>query len=367
MSDVWPQQVGAGNVVTTAFVQGAGNWARRWGRQQPMKGTAATRIIAEVRENVYSEDANGLAYGADTLWVRCFAAPSTGSLNEDELDQLNWMGVPATLPGGYTVRNNRNIGPACDWGCGAGSTVQTNGDIAFPTVSPFYPAPGSPTNFVRSAGGLHVPRANDGLQKWGPWNAGNQYVEQSATNTGPPDFFPYDHGRLCVPPSGGVLAGATSKTATDVFTVLSSYQWACPGYRSVGVFFYVTRQWYDGVPGTVPVFSSSTLTITLGGASLTMTASKADLSPSPGGPPDFNQKDFGNVGSLLANVGDSPFLYGTMTTNFSAAPIATSLNGSGAWILVFAPRVDIPLPFTATGPGNLVAPGGILTGSIPGW
>lgn len=364
MADVIPQQVGAANVVTTAFTYGGGSWARRWGRQQPFKGTSVSRILAEVRENVYASDANGVPYDADTRWVRCFAASSTGSLNEDELTQLNWMGVPGTLPAGYTARNQRNVGVACDWACAAASTVQTNGDIVFPTVSPCYPVPASPTNFVRSAGGLHVPRANDGVQKWGPWNAGNLPVAQSSSNSAVPAL--YEYAMKLGPPGGSVAIGGTSLT-DDMLTELGIYQFATPGYRSIGCFFSVSEAYFLGTPSaSFPTFISSTITLTLGSASRTITVVPGDLSPVSYGGPILYEVDLGDIGSLLPAVGDSPFLYAVMTTTFTPKPTAGNIQGSGAFYFRFAPRVDIPLPFTVT-TGNVVAPGGILTGSIPGY
>lgn len=363
MANVIPQQVGAANVVTTAFTYGGGSWARRWGRQQPFKGSSASRLLAEVREGVYSSDTNGVAYGADTRWVRCFAASSTTSLNEDELTQTNWMGVPGTLPAGYTVRNTRNVGVACDWACGAASSVQTNADIAFTTISPCYPAPGTPTNFVRSAGGLHVPRANDGLQKWGPWNSGNLPVTQvSATNKPAPYAYAFQAG----PPPGSYPVGATSASGAMISDP-GVYQWMTPGYRSVGAYFSVSEAYYLGSPAaTFPQWQSSVLVLTLGSATRTLTANRANVAAVTYGATTLYEVDLGNVGDLLAGVGDSPLLYGALTTTFTAKPTAGNVQGSGAFFLNFQPRVDLPLPFTTT-TGNVVAPGGILTGSIPGY
>ena len=363
MSDVIPQQVGSGNVVTTAFTLGGGSWARRWGRQQPLKGTSATRILAEVREDVYSEDINGLAYDASTLWVRCRAADSTSSLNQDELDQETWTGVPATLPSGYTVRNTRNLGTSCEWGNAGHSAGQANPDIPG-DFAPFYPAP-LPTNFVRSASGLHVPRANDGIQKWGPWNLSNKYVYQTAANTTGPAL--YEHAIALGPPTGTVAIGGTSKTG-QMLSDPSTYFWQTPGFRSVGCYFYCSDDWYLGTPpASFPTFISSTITFTLGSATLAITVNAGDLSFASYGGQDYYEVDLGNVGDLLADIGDAPEIYAEMTTTFTPSPIVRNIQGSGTFHFLFAPRVDIPLPFTATGPGNLVVPGGILTGSITGY
>ncbi|MBA3588512.1 hypothetical protein [Methylibium sp.] len=363
MGNVTPQQVGAANVVTTAFTLGGGSWARRWGRQQPMKGTSTTRILAEVRENLHAQDINGLAYGPETLWVRCLAASSTGSLNQDELDQDNWMGVPATLPAGYTARNTRNIGPACQWGGGADGWLTANPNPPGYS-SPFFPSAGSPANFVRSAGGIHYPLANDGVNPWGPWNRNNLHVRYNTSLSEPPPNADIDRPVQISWGAGSTTfaAGATSRTAPESLGNL-----LVPGYRSVGMYLRVNDNWYTPNPAaTYPQFQSMTATLTLGSASRVVTFTRGELT-SFGGAPATYVVNKGNVGDLIPSLGDTPILSLSCAFTFSSAPIALHLSGLGGLYLYLVPRVDIPLPFTATGPGNLVAPGGIITGSIPGF
>jgi hypothetical protein len=77
--------------------------------------------------------------------------------------------------------------------------------------------------------------------------------------------------------------------------------------------------------------------------------------------------DHGNLGSLLAPLGEVAW-WDTMdyTCNYTIG--GSFLSGiGGSFYIYMCPRVDIPLPFTSTY-GNLVAPGGILTGgNVPGF
>lgn len=336
-----PQSALAGNMSSTSFTLGQGNWARRWGRSQPVHGTAssAETILAEVEEGRFSQDNAGLAYGSDTLWVRCQFQDDSTVVGEGELASY-WMGVPATLPAGYTIRNQRNIQPAVSSATGIGTNL---------TVNPFR-ITHSPTGFVRTADGLYTPLDSSNTYHWGPWNRDNLNVQESGVT--------YANDTVNKP----LLTGHGAATSGTSSTLVGGYLVTTPGFRSVRVITQWDPNVYNGPPGYAQGASSNTITITMStGASVTCTTNKADLSYDAG----INKyiKDHGNIGDLLAPTGQVGTLSGTGSVTFSTTG-SVFWGGGIANFLYLCPRVDIPLPYTATY-GDLVAPGGIVTGSIP--
>jgi hypothetical protein len=352
--DFVPQSVLAGNLSTTTFTLGQGNWARRWGRTQPVHGTASSAelIVAEVREDVYTEDAAGLAYDSnDTTWVRClFLDDSTVALREGEL-RLHWMGVPKVLPAGYTARHVRNLAPSVRVDLAATSSSLTQ----------FLPAY-TPTLPVRTADGIYLPMDDSETYAWGPWNRDNLIEGDNTPLAG--RFDSYGLSVNIAPAGSGV-----PKDHFQFFAGDGSDMRKHPGYRSCRAIVGITDQFYTGLtPAGVayPEFQSITATIGIStGATVNLTTVKADLVWNA--TQNMWVHDHGNLGSLLAPLGEVAW-WDTMdyTCNYTIG--GSFLSGiGGSFYIYMCPRVDIPLPFTSTY-GNLVAPGGILTGgNVPGF
>ena len=331
-----PQSVLAGNMSSTSFTLGQGNWARRWGRSQPVHGTASSpeAIIGEVEEGRFSQDLAGVAYGSGTVWVRCRFQDDTVAAGEGELASF-WMGVPATLPSGYTIRDERNLRPAV-------SIANSSANLS--VTESFQPVP-SVGNFVRTADGLYTPKDNSNTYSWGPWNRDNLCLQDafSAAVSGDATNLP----RFYSP--------AAPADGTQAFNDLIGGTQRHPGFRSIR---YIAT-WAPATYTAGLVTSMTTqLKFASGGLStISVTTSRGDLSYDA----TTNRyiKDWGNVGELLMPTGDVGLLAHFTTCTYSGAwPAGVS------YIVYQNPRVDIPLPFTCTY-GNVVAPGGILTGSIP--
>jgi hypothetical protein len=257
------QTVLPSSIATTAWTPWQGNWARYWGRSQPMHATSGVQtILGEVASGVYTEDMAGLAYGAETLWVRVQAEDASDGLATGGENKLYWLGVPATLPAGFTVRNTRTL-------------------------------------------------------------------------------------------------GATTKIEVAA------------GYRSVRAFTFVTPTFYNGtgLPASYPRYLSSTATIGLSsGQTRSFSCARADLSYDA--TQNYYVKDHGDIGDLLPDHGTIAWW---MQHDYSVTydwwdPTDTWLSGIGmSHVFWMCPRVDIPLPFSASYQ-NLVAPGGVLTGgNVPGY
>ncbi len=339
-----PQSVLAQNVSTTAFTLGAGNWARRWGRPQPVHGTTGSpeAIIGEVRSGVYTTDLAGLAYGSDVTWARCQFQDDGAAVGEGELRSL-WAAVPTALPAGYTSRGTRNIGLA---------VTMSTGSAAGDGSGVYFTPSASLAGFVRTATGLYTPKDNSAAFTWGPWNRDNLALQESfdassvtgdATNN-PQLFSP-------VAPADG------SQTFSDLAGGTRKH----PGFRSIRYVASWAPEIYNHAGGYPNVTSMSTQLRFLSGGlgTLTVVTARSDLSLNA--TTNRYEKDWGNVGALLMPVGSVGKLDHFTTVTYTGSWVA-----GVSYFLYQCPRVDIPLPYWSSY-GNAIAPGGILTGSIPGY
>ncbi len=330
-----------------------GQLARSMGRRLPFQGAAfastPSAILGEVASGVYSADAAGVAYPAGTLWARVFTHQST-----TENDTANWTAVPDTLPAGYTINNGRNIRINQTLAHSLTSHNQNFFTFAAEDYAMWglpsaqmdsYPAltySGSSTETsdghstgtgpYRSAAGVWYPYSNKtradgsgtGRYAWGPFNYNDAVLG--------PGLCPVQY-------PGGADPVATHYNGT-IFLPYS------PGFRNVQVHFSITAGAASAMPPTsyieIEVDGSGLHTYTAaacaGGLDVTW-----DHGPS-------TQQAAGDLYQTQIRVAgyNAPF-------------------GIGANVYVTcSPRVDIPLPWTCTS-GNLVAPGGIVTGSIPGF
>jgi hypothetical protein len=344
-----PQTVGIANVVTTPYTIGGGNWARYWGRTQPIHGTNASPdlILGEVRGGVYSSDGNGLAYDASTTWARVQCVDDGSAVGEGELRQY-WIGVPISRPSGYTRRNARNTGPAT-------LISPPGGSITVSPQGPLY----SPTTFLRTASGLYTPKDNSGVYNWGPWNHDNLTDDDTTSRPTAPGYPTYNDYVVSPLNSTATQPGIESQVVGSGAGARPSP--ISPGWRSVGLWVDVAGRLYR--PDVFwPNYASCSGRIVLGAQTISFSSSRSDLSP-VSNPTDYYRHNLGNVGSLLMPTGDVGALQVYLTVNWSNG--VTWPGGMNLWLRL-CPRVDIPLPFTCTY-GNEITEGGILAGSIPGF
>lgn len=232
------------------------------------------------------------------------------------------VAVPQVLPVGFTPRLKR------DWHAG----------LPFNSLTAGY------TSGVINTGGYRV-RTSDGydLYRWRPdprvWGyAGTQLSQSISPSIGSKYFQVYNVG---------------------------------PGNRKVQFqIAYVDRSGFPWV-GSIPIKLSHNAAGAIG--STTADGSTTDFSAT------YSYADFSGsgLGTTYSTAWiDVGVINGTMQntlTEFQSSMDLTAALAGGlfsfgvviSWRL--SPRCDIPLPFTTTSRGDVIAPGGIVTGSIPGY
>lgn len=346
-----------GGISSQQWTPNQPRWAQRWGRTMPAHPPNGTiePILGEVRAGVYSADINGVAYGSETVWARVRFLNDLAVAGDDEKKE-HWIGVPATLPAGYTQRLNRNIGPDVD-------VSHANEETGLTPFQPVY----APSGFLRTPSGLYTPLDNSGLYSWGPWNRDNRILGENE---------PAGGAAWVINTGLGFALGPTSSGATmDYFQFFAgdgSDQRKHPGFRSVRAFTMVTPQFYNGVTSggfPYPQYDSSTATFGMSAAGTkSISCARADLTYDA--TQNYWVKDHGNLGDMLCPLGDvgifDTFDYVVNYPTWGGPPSFAS--GIGMSIVLFlVPRVDIPFPFFASY-GNECAPGGVLTGgNVPGY
>ncbi len=286
------------------------SFAKGLGRKVPFQGSGST-IITEISEDEFTEDAIGMAYDSDTVFVRCRTSDSWSVGTEDN---LLWVPVPKTLPADYTINNKRNVFPF--------STFELSGVPGFAnTIQQFKPQYNSSSTGkpIRTEDGIYQPKDLTDIYVWGPHARADQVL-------------------------GYGIGGGGAPSTNDLGLH--------PGFRAVASKMFISEAAYAATAS-----QSWTFETYLDGSLIhSNTIDKTDL-VHIGGQWVFQTAAIDISGSYPAtgNLG----LY-----RLDVTKTAGSASGDGTHFL--SPRVDIPLPWT-TSSGNLVIPGGILTGSIPGF
>ncbi len=328
-----------------------GQLARSMGRLLPFQGQVGVGVdsvvLGQVVSGLYSTDAAGIAYPAGTLWVRTLHTQA--SL---ENDTSQWVAVPDTLPAGFTLNNKRNVRVnASLHQASAGDVdgyfydqgIYTAPDTAADTWPYLKYNQGGPVREsvtgMKSGGsgvGLGPIRSADAI--WYPYSSTARPLGGSGGTAGtlyPYGPFNYDNA-VFGPGAFGTLA-----SPLNIYYLPYS-----PGWRNVHLTFTISAAVAALLPPT------ATMEVDIDGAGLhTFTAAgcAGGLSVTW----DHGPTNQAAVGALY----QTQFRVERFNDSFGVFPGVTA---------TFSPRVDIPLPWTATS-GNLVAPGGIVTGSIPGF
>jgi hypothetical protein len=319
--------IGIGPVKTN--VSGAtlfsGGLANAFGRTVPRQSNG-NAIVGQVVADLYTQDDLGIAFPAGTLWVRLQSRYSGGGDGIDD-NTFYWVAVPASLPAGYTYNPKRNVGPtATATFTRFSGSIWTTDHLAFAGQDGVDYAPTyNPTAPIRTAAGIYTPLSSTtsfggSTHVWGPHNFNNlsNHFDMSNPSTGTNTYYLPLH----------------------------------PGYRNVRIKATWTAGTYAGVGATAGV------TYTLDG--VTYTINKSDFVLTAG--EYVYTIDTGASTQTAAGV-LRQIVYTEHLFNFPAP----GTYGGCRTDLYMSPRVDIPLPWSAT-TGNVHAPGGILTGgNIPGF
>ncbi len=328
MSDL-RNNLGLTSVSTTlsgaTVLAGGGRWARAFGRINPCQTDGQT-VLGQVVENLYSVDDLGIAYPSGTLWVR-FQQKYSGSGDGSDDYIYYWVAVPPSLPSGFTYNPLRNLRPNAGVSIGAGGHFAVTVDHLDPAgefhadFAPSY----SPALPIRGASGIYTPLSSTtsyaGLTHvYGPHNFNNT-------------TFHYDM--------------SNPSTALDTF-----YMPLHPGYRNIRIVMKWDAATYAAVGATAGQHISLDGTF--------YNAAKSDF-VLIGGEYVYTI-DTGPSIQAAAGV-LRQIVYTEQLVNFPAP----GRYGGTRTDLYTSPRVDIPLPWSATS-GNVHAPGGILTGgNVPGF
>ncbi len=257
-----------------------------------------------------------------TEWVDLWASDA---MNVSSAFDAHVVAVPQVLPVGYSARYKR------DWHAGTPVNALNAGYVNFGPIS----SGGYPVRLIGNGGFARY--------RWLP--------------------HPFIWGHSGHPLAGGAVVNVGSK----FFMVYD----AGPGNRKVQI-----QLGFTAVGGT---WSSGTADVKLSHNP----AGPIGSTSSDGSTVDYTRvftlADFSFVGSngLTAWIDVGVIngnLQNTLTEFQSSIDMTSALAGgfastTGYCSITFrlSPRCDIPLPFTTTSKGNVIAPGGIVTGSIPGY
>lgn len=309
-----------GSITGATAYLGISKWAQAWGRgrpKRPYNGSLVDKVITQVAQNVFTVDDIGATFPSGTLWIRT-QSTSIGA-NDGDSDGT-WIAVPDTLPAGYTARNRRNVRPGCD--LMPGSRVQ-GGSLVHIYETGYSSANSLP---IRTADGVYTPRDFGNTRNWGPSNLANTTSQFG---------------------SGGSAIGIPRES-------FLSYH---PGFRQATV----QVQW--GAADYAAINPATVHRFTIAGTNYDVPRSSLVLDVPSG---QYRYTFTVTSAALLAPLGTATILTWFNELLNTGLPNATTFPGYG-WSAWLSPRVDIPAPWTATC-GDLVAPGGILTGgNIPGY
>jgi hypothetical protein len=298
------------------------------GNQTPWEGNTSFPILGQIAQDVFLQDDAGFAFPAGQLWIRTYTDTSGGT--GYDTDTL-WMAVPSSLPAGFTEvpwRNNRG-------GSGFGLRI---GNAGYGTLSNFpYTSPFGDTSIANFAS--YSPQKCIRPTTGGIWMPTSTTVDVVFGSD-----FPYGPGCL-----NKIVTSASDGSPPPGPTPADTYFPLCVGYRNARIVLNLTAGDHttgaggnvyfriDGTVNTVPVAS-----LTFNGTFWTTTV------------------DIGAVGLAAAGA-----LKQVTLAVWRDAIGGWTWSGS-SWAVYLSPRVDIPAPFNVLGSG-LFAPGGIASGTVPGF
>lgn len=330
--------------------------ATTYGRAATPIRTGGTAIRPYVVPWVPTTDAFGIAFPAGLVGV-AFAYPSIAATPVPDYETATLTGlqnvsyaVPGVLPTGYTARLERDAFAAA---------ARPGGAIAVPasysSVSAFYDnASGSALN-IRSASGLTAV----------PWHPVDIIGGSQALI---PDIS-LNHPAVSV---AGLLSNQYNFPATTLNGLNTTMRRYSVGWRNLGVYFNAPAPTtgYTNPAGSCVIRLSHNADGSAGSTSgdldtidYTWTLAGSDFVnvPSSG----FRLTATYATGAILPTLGTvSRYVMRIVSSTLTQTRISTGVaenyyldgfNVRESW------RCDIPLPYTATGPGALIAPGGLLT------
>ncbi len=293
-----------------------GTYGPAYGRYTPFQTEASEmRMLAEVAQDVIATDDAGIDYPAGQLWVRTYGKlldKATGDYDSD----YYWCAVPSSLPAGYTATPWRNNVGAGGFGFDLIGAFQLDDGFSPQMFYPNY----QPSKPIRLADGPYTPFCTT----MNPTTGNKDFIAGPCNMRGA--VGSYDFGRTF-----GGFSG-----------LHFSYH---PGYRNVRINLFLFAADYAAAAG------GSTITVTLEGTGYT--ASKADFVLSGS---DYRfHIDTGPIAQAAAGA-----------VQRMSIDCATSGLSAAFMSIAASPRIDIPAPFWASS-GNLIAPGGLAAGTVPGF
>jgi hypothetical protein len=323
-------------VANPSTLQGANaaSWCRRHGRGDTLF-ESQLGTIGNVEPWPYTVDSNGQSYPSGLLGV------SFSTVADPALYASTLIAVPDTLPAGYLSRSARDIargigqdstvgqfapfsltsyiGAFCTgWlstGTGANQAPRIRGTAGL-TSYPFFPENQGSNAFTYLDNFADGPNA---------FLSGLRYFRTTVVgfNSGFFDPVLYDYGEFQVVRWSNPAAVMQPNTATGLFPVDATL-WTSP---------HITADYDSGYLYDV---------------------TDLDLK-APAGTRCFFAMFF-TLHTAATNPADPP--------NIWRFPTASHLGAARHY---WGPRLDIPLPFTVCGEGNVIAPGGVVSGILPGY
>ncbi len=288
-----------------------------YGRYTPYQTeTVGMRILAQVAQDVFAADDAGIAYPAGQLWVRTYSLSTSMIIGNYDTD-FYWVAVPDTLPAGYTAVPWRNNVGAGGFGFELTGAFQLD-DGHSPQI--FYPN-FTPSKPIRLADGPYTPKCIT----VDPVSGTRRFIAGPCNIRGAVGSI--DFGAI-----GGGFSGQ-----------YISYH---PGWRNVKIQHAMTPTAYAAAGG------GDAITATLDGIGFTVHKSDFVLS--------------GGIYRAATNTGPIAMAAVGEVQRMSVAVTASGGLTAATFFFDASPRVDIPAPFWSSY-GNLVAPGGIAAGTVPGY
>lgn len=312
---------------------------------QRQKPATWSNIIARVDKDLYSEDRFGEAFPSGQLWVSDFPYVGDSDGNSAEIYTLrngiitgtitsarSWA-VPASIDTSfYTVNNDRNNRPV------------RNMIEAYSSV----PVTGDRFKAIRTADSLYAPMEINNNSVWAPCANGMNGDAFAGTMT---------HGIAGDPDTTPALS--SNSIGFD------SYNWV-PGYRAIRL---IASTNFDPATYVTPAFGSITVKVY---AQTVWNAGTLVATGVISGAFTYDPA----VGAYVLDVG--VIGVGNTHPHGEARKFLTYMESSVAnvWPIQIqvwcSPRLDIPFCWTATSDhptiaDGLIAPGGILKGTVPGF
>jgi hypothetical protein len=304
---------------------------------------SAVYIVPQVEEWPYSVDLNGQSFPAGLVgvWFKYTHLDPTPTTTNEKL----LIAVPSVLPAGFTHRwlRDHNVGRQT-----LGGVAPAYNSCAFDLS----PNPSDPPLTLTPSGGGSAP---------------SDWMIRTAEAMTPYTWLPENCGDYCY--TGDFTGGGTPNIQLGnpfSFGGLYPVQYfngLCAGMR------YFRLMYEDGV-GTTDNLRIRLVCDSTGGISQPADTTLDEWIWSGTGAPVTH--DTGWVGPYNAPADGTKVYFGT-TVDVQWGGVGAWLSSSlgSAAICGMGPRLDLPFPWTAcgmdSGGAHIIAPGGVLTGTVPGY